>query len=247
MREEIIANLSSGIDASIVKELVETYEQLVAAYRKDNLETCLSATGRFVEHTLRAIEYVRTGEVLTEIKSVPKMLTAFENDTSISEALRLIIPRVAYGMTYTLRSKRDAIHVKEISPQRIDGALCTQAASWVISEFLRVFHTADETEIAKMMAALMRGYLPFVEEFGDEVIVTKNFPCEIELLLLLSHAQGDGMGRSTLGRASKFTASSVSKATKKLSSRRHIHRDNGGVFHITGPGEHVLSYHLAAL
>ena len=247
MRNVIVENLSAHIESRIVEELIEAYGRLIAAYRQGDLETCLSSAGRFVEHTLRVIEYIRTGSVLTEIKLVSKTIKAIENDARIPEALQIIIPREIYGMMYTIRSKRDAVHVKEIDPQYIDGALCVQAGSWVISELLRLFHTSDERAISETMAELMRGYLPFVQEFGDEIIVTKKVPCEIEMLLLLSSVQHKGFDRRALGRASKFASSTVTSALKRLDSERHIHRDKTGVIHITGAGEQSLSEFLASL
>ena len=50
------------------------------------------------------------------------------------------MPRVAQAMVYEVRSKRSAVHVKEIGPRTIDAALCVQAASRVMAELLRLYH-----------------------------------------------------------------------------------------------------------
>ena len=44
------------------------------------------------------------------------------------------------------------------------------------------------------MQALMHGHIPFVETFGEEVVVTTaQVSCEDELLLLLSKAEPQGL------------------------------------------------------
>ena len=80
------------------------------------------------------------------------------------------MPRVAQAMVYEVRSKRSAVHVKEIDPRTIDAALCVQAASRVMAELLRLYHVDGEADVTEAMAALMRGHIPLVEAFGDETV-----------------------------------------------------------------------------
>src|SRR5438105_7461001 len=117
MRDQIIKDLSSHLDGATVVSLFETYEELIAKYRGGDLEGALTKAGRFVEHALRLIEGKRTGLVPAEIKSVAATIKVLENDTTLPEPWRLLIPRVLSGIIYNLRSKRDAVHVKEIDPR----------------------------------------------------------------------------------------------------------------------------------
>ena len=75
-------------------------------------------------------------------------------------------------MVYEVRSKRGAVHVKEIDPRTIDAALCVQPASRVMAELLRLYHVDGEADVTEAMAALMRSHIPLVEAFGDETVVT---------------------------------------------------------------------------
>jgi hypothetical protein len=234
MREAIVADLSTAIDAKVSSAIVDTYVRLVAEYRKGDIEGCLGAAGKFVEHTLRGIEFIRTGVAPAEIKSASATIKEIEKDTRLPEPIRLLIPRVAYAMIYDIRSKRGAVHVKEIDPRNIDAALSVQAASWVISEFLRLFHSSSEEVVAETIAALMRGYVPFVEEFGDEIIVTKQVPCDVELLLLLATTAGNGMDRRTIGQSSKYSPPAITKALGRMTVARYVHKTKDGNYHITG-------------
>jgi hypothetical protein len=156
------------------------------------------------------------------------------------------VPRIAHAMIYDIRSKRGGMHVKEIDPRHIDAALATQAASWVLAEFLRLYHDHDEQAIARTMHELMTGHVPFIEQFGDENVVTGEVPCNIEILLLLTKGGAQGVERAALGKASKFSPSSVTQALKRMDSLRHVHRTRDGRYHITAPGEQELTRFLLA-
>lgn len=247
MRQIIISNLSNAIDQKVVEDLISTYEDLVTDFRKGDIDGCLTISGRFVEHTLRAIEFIRTGTAPVEIKSVSQTVKKIEQDGNLSESIRLLIPRVSSAMIYDIRSKRGTIHVKEVDPRHIDASLAVQAASWVISEFLRLYHNSNEKDVVQAIDTLMRGHISYVESFGDEVIVTKDVPCEIELLLLLVKFEGAGLNRTALGRSSKNSSATVTRALGRLDDKKFIHKKQDGCFHITGPGEKQLSEHLASI
>jgi len=97
MRDQIIKDLSTHLDGATVVSLLEAYEELIAKHRSGDLEGALTKAGRFVEHALRLIEAKRTGSVPPEIKSVAATIKGLENDTTLPEPLRLLIPRALYA------------------------------------------------------------------------------------------------------------------------------------------------------
>ncbi|MCI0429243.1 MAG: hypothetical protein L0210_01685 [Rhodospirillales bacterium] len=248
MRDQIVADLSTHLDKGAVSDLVGSYEMVVSRYRRCDTEGCLVAAGKFVEHTFRVLEYVRTGAAPAEIKSPAATARTIEADNKLPEPLRLSIPRVALGMVYEVRSKRGAVHVKEIDPRGIDAALAVHASSWVVAEFLRLYHKAEEKAVARAMQALMHGHIPFVEVFGDEVAVTAQVSCEDELLLLLSKAEPEGLNRRALGVASRCSPPAVTRALQRLTDKdcRYVHKMANGRFRIAGPGVKHISEVVAA-
>jgi hypothetical protein len=242
MRQQIISDLATHIDKAVAKDLVDSYEQVVSRHSRLDVEGCLVAAGRFVENTFRALEFIRTGVAPKEIKSPSATARALEAATNLNEAVRLLIPRVALAMVYEVRSKRGAVHVKEIDPRAIDAALAVCAASWVLAELLRLYHHASEAAVLESMQALLRSHIPFVESFGDEIVVTAPVPCDDEILLLLSRAEPDGLDRRALGQMSKYSPSAVTRAIRRLDNRRYVHLTGSGRFRITGPG----AAHVAA-
>lgn len=247
MRDALIKDLSAAIDPKVATDLVDAYEKLVASFRRGDLDDCLRTAGLFVEHALRAVEFIRTGSAPPEIKSVAGTVKAIEGDAALGDSLRYLVPRVAQMAVYEVRSKRGAVHVKGVDPRHIDATLAVHAAAWVLAEFLRLYHSGDEKVVAEAMAALMRGHVPFVEAFGDERVVTRRVPCDVELLLLLARAAGEGLDRTALGRASKYPSQRVTEAIQRLSGDRYVHQTRDGKYHMTGPGERFLAEQVAGL
>ena len=245
MRTEILRNLSNTISRHVAESLVCSYEKAVAEYRASDLDSSLMAAGRFVENVFRAITFIRIGKAPSEIKSVAKTIKEIEADMSIPESLRVLIPRVAQAMIYDIRSKRGAVHVKDIDPRQVDAALCVQGASWILAEFLRLYHVDREDEVAAAMVSLMRGHLPFVEVFEGETVVTTKVPCSLELLLLLSKVAPAGLDRRALGQSSRYLPSTVTRTLSQLQKQIYIYRTKQGLFHLTGSGEEHLADQLA--
>lgn len=245
MRDAVIRDLSAGVDAKVAAALVDAYEKLVSSFRRGDVNDCLRAAGLFVEHALRAVEFVRTGAAPPEIKSVAATVRAIDADASLDDSLRFLVARVAQVAIYEVRSKRGAVHVKGIDPRHIDASLAVHAAGWVIAEFLRLYHSSAEAVVAEAMAALVRGHVPFVETFGVERVVTTKVPCDVELLLLLARAAGEGLDRTALGQASKYASPRVSEAIGRLSGDRYVHQTRDGKYYITGPGERFLAEQVA--
>jgi len=247
MRAVILSSLKRGFDPDVAEDIVAAHDKLLGEFRKGDAEAALNASGKFVEHVLRAIEHVRTGIAPTEIKSVSNTVKIIEADGKLPESLRLLVPRIASAMLFDLRSKRGAAHVKEISPRHIDAALAVQAASWVLAEFLRLYHVSDEAAVAEAMASLMQGNMPLIEKFEDELVITTPLPPETEVLLMVSASEPEGIDRKGLGLCVKHTAVAVTRAVQKLEASRLIHRMKSGGFRITGPGEQALVARLASV
>lgn len=241
MRQIVEDSLGTEIDNSIVGDLLNSYECLISENRLGDCPAALMHAGRFVEHTFRAIEYVRTGKVVARINSVAATMRTIETATDLDDSLRILIPRAAYGMIYDVRSKRNAVHVNEIDPSPIDTTLAISAAGWILAELVRLYHSGSEREIARTMSALTQARLPLVEVISDDVLVSAKVPVNIELLLLLAHAAPKGLSRSDLGKFAKCSASSVTRSLQALESDRLIHKARDGVFYPTGPGETFLS------
>ena len=246
VRELILRDLKSRIDPEIVDDLVAEYERLLSEHRKGDSEAALNASGKFVEHVLRAVEFIRIGTTLPEIRSVPGAIKEIEKDGRLEESLRALVP-LACSLIFNLRSKRGAAHVKQIDPRQINSSLAAQAASWIMAEFVRLYHLDDEKGAAQATATLMRWNVPLVEQFGHETVVTTPMRCEVAVLLKIFASKPNGVDRRGLSNGVKHSPSSITRAVQWLEEEIYLHRTQGGIFHVTGRGERWLGEAVASI
>jgi hypothetical protein len=245
VRDDLERNLASKIDPRVVADILNAYEGLIQKHRALDAEAALTRAGKFVEHVFRALEFIRTGTAPAEIKSPAQTAKQLENGVSLPEPIRILIPRIALAMVYDLRSKRGAVHVKEIDPRGIDVDLSAKAASWIIAELMRLYHVDDENAVRLEMTALTRATFPLLESIDGEDFVSKKVPPRVEIQLLLGRQGGEGATRTQLGKMAKCDAPSVTKAIQSLQKDRLIHQTEKRIYHLTGTGEADLMNWLA--
>jgi hypothetical protein len=208
MRAQIIANLSAVLPPAVVDDLFKAYEDCVRKFHAKDYEGSLNKAGKFVEHAFRCLEYVRTGAAPKEIKSPAQTVKDLQSAKNLNESVSRLIPAVLHSMAYEVRSKKGAAHVKGVDPSQIDATLAITAASWALSELLRLYHTTDEAAVRMYLGSLMRSKVPYIETISEELVVTKKVPATIELALLLSTDPGHGMSRTVLGKAARCSPES---------------------------------------
>jgi hypothetical protein len=245
VRDDLERNLASKIDPRVVADILNAYEGLIQKHRALDAEAALTRAGKFVEHVFRALEFLRTGTLPAEIKSPAQTAKHLEGNTNLPEPVRMLIPRIALAMVYDVRSKRGAVHVKEIDPRGIDVDLSAKAASWIIAELIRLYHVDSENAVRLEMTALTRATFPLLESIDGEDFVSKKVPPRVEIELLLGRKGGEGATRKQLGKMAKCGAPRVSEAIKSLVKGRFVHQTERGVYHLTGAGEADLMTWLA--
>jgi hypothetical protein len=246
MRNEIQASIAAKLASPAVKDVLDSFEKMVTWYRKGAATDVLTEAGKFVENGLRLLEFVRTGATPTEIKNASATAKDLDAAKTLDESIRVLIPRILLAMIYDVRSKKGAVHVKGIDPTVIDATLAINAASWVVAELLRLFHTAEEKRIVEIMASLSRRPLSCIEYFGEERLVTKDLGADGEVLMLLASSEPSGLSRREIGEAAQFASQRVSDSVARLVQKRQIYLQRTTKrYRITGEGELELEVALA--
>jgi hypothetical protein len=250
-REILKEGLAKVLPEKIVEDLLESYNELLAEYRKGNWKYVLLHAGRFVENTFRALHFLVTREEVKEVESIQKeidMLSQTPKEKT-PETIRVIIPRIAYSV-YSLRSKRDSVHVKPIPSGYIDSTYVLAAASWILAEFLRLYHTLEEKEIVEIINSLVSRKVPFIEKHGEETFVTKRLGCKEEILLLLLN-NPEGMTRNQIGKilgrfySSPRITNSLDELEKNKEGSLVVYSEGSKKYYITGLGERYITQVLS--
>lgn len=240
MQETLVGHLSESLGEENARNLIASYQKLIAAHQVCDYSEALKEAGRFVEYTLITLKYLQSGRQVKEIPNVKQAVDALAKDKTISEQIRSIIPQVAYSTIYRIRSKRDGMHVKEAAATYIDMMLLVNASSWIIAEFYRQYATAKTGHFIEFTQMLMRATLPFIQNIHGESLVISEMPPKYEILLLLANQNPDGMNRTEIGAAAKCSPASVTRILKACLKDRSVHKTKDGQYCITARGESEL-------
>jgi hypothetical protein len=237
--EAIRTALSTKLPVALVDGILKTFSDSVAKLNSGDYQGCLNNAGLFSEHVLRALVFDATGSVPKEIKSFSEAAKLVEKSSISSEALRVLVPRILGSSVYDLRSKRGAVHVKGVDPQKRDAVLAVTASSWAVAELLAEYGNVVGLQLDSVIASLMRRKLPLIEHINGDAVVTANLPTHLEALLIID-GHPEGVSRRDLGKLVKRSPSSVTHALTKLGEERLAHQ-SAGLWFITGQGEESIA------
>ena len=230
--KKLIAN---GIDKTIVEKLIDEYRIVKREHLRGDHEKVILHSARLAELILALIKNNASGEVIN-INDIHfnKLLEEIRNyhKSSAEEVIfTLAIPRVAESI-YTIRSKKDVVHIKTIDPSFIDSSYCVSACDWILSELTLLFLKTDPKEARELINSILRKKIPTIEEFenGSIVILRKDLSVKQEIMLILYYYYPNRVFNTNLTRDIKATPnqSYVNRLLNHLENQRFIHRSEKG-------------------
>src|SRR5260370_15344701 len=250
-RDIIVTELSGELAPSLVSELIESYQKVLAEFRKAAWDETLWKAGKFVENVFRVLDNLVHSRILEEVPNMNKLKQELEGlpSSKFQDSIRILIPRIATAMIYDPRSKKGAVHVKPINPDFLDATLTVAASDWILAEFLRLYHSSETEKIQQLIRSILVRKIPFVEKHGGVSFVTRPMKnAEDEILLLLLDAQ-NGMDRKSIGASlgNTYTPGRVTQAIDELLKKRYIIKRPDQQHVISGPGETHISEELSKI
>lgn len=250
-KDQVINILSHALDKNITKDLVNSYEKIKTELIKRNYEEVQAKSGKFVENVFRALNFIITKQVLTEIKpngmnEISKKLNNADG-LKYAESIRCLIPDIAQSLIYQPRSKLGSVHQKPINPDFIDAKLTVEASNWIMAEFLRQYATKDVKKVCKLINNIVKEYVPIIQKINNEIFVDANVPCQEEILIRL-HESLNGLTRNELGKEIRyFVASTITASLQKLQKSKSIFLTNDGKYVIANSTRERMSRRIIEL
>lgn len=227
--------VAKGIDKTIVDKLIDEYRIVKREHLRGDHEKVILHSARVAELILALIKNNVAGEVvdinnihfnelLEEIRNYPK-------SSAEDVILTLAIPRVAVSI-YTIRSKKDVVHIKTIDPNFIDSSYCVAACDWILSELALLFLKAKPKEASELINSMLSKKIPTVEEFenGSIVILIEDLSVKQEILLTLYYYHPTRLINADISKCVKSTSnqSYVNKLLAQLENQRLVHSTGKG-------------------
>lgn len=194
-RSDIQTILEATYPQELVVSLMTSYENAISEYKKCHWQYFGNEIGQFIEVARRVIEYQVNGSYtpLTDKLSIfnEKVLAGFEgNSTTISEAYRVVIPRILYAM-YCLRNKRGMIHKSHIDPNKMDATVLLGNTKWVLAELLRMASTLSFQETQEAIDSIMCRETSIIWDIGTSLRILDTKMSAKDKVLCLLYTKND--------------------------------------------------------
>jgi hypothetical protein len=171
MRALIESELSSKLDAKLVKELLDAHAEAKRNFYLGGLRLSAVEGGRFCEAAFRLLQQITEGKHTPLNKSLPKtdelIFKLSQNDGSkFNDSIRLHIPR-SLRLVYDIRNKRDTAHLGDgIDPNLQDATLVITVIDWILAEFIRLYHAVSANTASKLVDGIVKRVAPVVQDFS---------------------------------------------------------------------------------
>ncbi|MBT1606278.1 hypothetical protein [Curtobacterium flaccumfaciens] len=194
--------IRSGVPTELVDELMNGFfESKRRFYLGDHRPNAVEGA-RFAEAAFRILQwatqpggkYTPVGKTLPKVDQLLLTLLNGSGDASV----RKHIPR-ALQIIYTIRNDRDVAHLgADIDPNLMDATLIVGLMSWVLAEFMRVYHSVGPDEAQRTIDRLVTREVPAVQEVNGFPRVLRDLRAGEYCLVLLYRAGTEGASFSKL-------------------------------------------------
>lgn len=184
--------LSSRFDARLVTELLQAFTEVKRNFFLGGLRLAEVEGGRFCEAAFRLLEQAMTNSFtpLGQQIDTQRLINRLQGLPSASypASVRLHIPRVL-RVIYDVRNQRDAAHLADgIDPNLQDATLVVSNVSWVLAEFVRLYHSVPADEAHRIVDSLVARQAPIIQDFnGTLKVLSPSLGASDHCLVLLYH------------------------------------------------------------
>lgn len=189
---ELEVELATKIDAMIVSEIVQEYNELKIKYSLRDFPACIRASGAFCESAMKALLYLRDGQLTSKMglkfeASYNDIITKTPtpSSTELEYAFRLI-PQVARSV-YDIRSKKWGSHARGEELLSMDLDFVATAADWILASLLFVSHSVSEERAFQMISEVVGQNTPLMLKFGGyNVLIAQEITAKAGIAVTVS-------------------------------------------------------------
>jgi hypothetical protein len=243
MRTEIRAGLASQLDAKLVDELLDAHAEAKRNFFLGGLRLAEVEGGRFCEAAFRLLEHITTGRhtQLNRKLDTDKLIETLRNlsTSAHNESIRLHIPR-SLRLVYDIRNNRDAAHLADgIDPNMQDATLVVGVLDWVLSEFIRLYHSVPADEARAIVEAIVTRAAPVIQDFDGFLKVLNPRLSASDHCLVLLYQRGESGARleQLLEWARPPMRANLRRTLQRLVNERALVHFDGAAYVITNRGK----------
>ena len=226
-RSKFISALSGQMPNEIIEQVLDEYLHIKEQFFLNKFQPTELNGGRFGESVLRAIEYVNSGTFTPFGKKIntEQIIKSVETNTSLSETLRLLIPR-AVRVIIDVRNKRDVGHPGgDVNPNFSDSVFIVHSSDWVLTELVRHFYSTNIDEARKIVKDINEIKVPIIHDVNGFVRVQNtDLSTADKIMVILYYKNPNSVESADLQKWLRYKNSSdFKKILAKLDKQSFIH------------------------
>ena len=220
----------AGFPNVLRDELLSTYKEISSNYLEHRWEPSELNGGKFCEIAYSIINGALSGTFPPRATKPSNMLSSCQaleqtpaNSNRIGDrSLRILIPRVL-PILYEIRNNRNVGHVGgDVDPNFLDATAVHTMSSWVLAEFVRIFHNIGINDAQAIVDALIERKNPLIWEVeGKRRVLDTKLKMREQVLVLL---HGRPSSTSVTEMVSWVEYSNTSKFRNELLASLHADR-----------------------
>ena len=190
-----VSKFLSSIPLNFRLPLLESYSEIGQNYLEHRWEPAELNGGKFCEAAYSILLGELNGKYLpapTKPKNMFDAALDLERQTRPDPArigdrsLRILIPRTILSL-YEIRNNRGVGHIGgDVTPNLLNATAVYQMASWILAEFIRIFHSVSTQEAQSIVDTLVERKIPLIWEIeGTKRILDPKMKAKGQVLLFL--------------------------------------------------------------
>lgn len=244
MINQFSIDLKRVFPGDLVDALLESYVEIKTNFITQKWEPSELNGGKFVEATVRIIQFVLNGTntpIGTSIRNTFAELQSFERSSStFLDSYRLHIPR-CLGTIYNIRNRRGVGHLSgDVNPNKADSLLIITISEWVLAELYRINYNVSLSDAQNLVNVLVSRKLELVFDLnGIKRILNPILKLKDKILLLLYSENNSFLTLENLCLHLKYKNSNYlkSKILKELDKIEFIEFTEDDKLYLLPPGQ----------
>jgi hypothetical protein len=183
------SNALAPLPPTLRDELYEEYKSIVRNFSEHRWGPAELCGGRFAEISYSILDGYAKGTYPANASKPANMVAAcraLENHGHVPRSFQILIPRWLPAL-YEVRNNRNVGHVgSDVDPSLMDASAVLTVCSWILAEFIRVFHTMSTSDAQRTVDALVERKTPLIWEVDGKLrVLNTSLKIREQILLLL--------------------------------------------------------------
>lgn len=192
----------NGIPLAFEKSLFDRYREIERNFRERRWAPSELDGGKLCEAAYSILHGHISGsfpDKPSKPRNFPKSCSDLEKaDPSFGHSVRILIPKMLIPL-YDIRNHRGVGHIGgDVDPNHMDAVCVLHMAKWIVSEFVRIFHSTTTAEAQRLVETLTERHIDVVWEVGDKKRILNPSLTMLEKTLLILYSEDEAISETTL-------------------------------------------------